>query len=181
MIGMTNNETLVILVNAEDRETGTMEKNEAHRRGMLHRAISVFITTTDHKWLLQKRAVDKYHSGGLLTNACCSHPMPGETELQAAHRRLKEEMGMACPLTELFHFIYREELDNEMTEHELDHVFWGVSDALPVIDPKEVEDYLHLGYSDLKADVDRNPENYTVWFRKIFEQVHEHISEHLKG
>jgi isopentenyl-diphosphate delta-isomerase len=156
-----------------------MEKSEAHMKGALHRAISVFITTSDQNWLLQRRAADKYHSGGLLTNTCCSHPFPGESNTAAASRRLQEEMGMQCHVKELFHFVYREELDNNMTEHELDHVFWGVSDDLPVINQAEVEEYLYISFPDLEADINRNPEKYTVWFRKIYKQVQEHIVEQV--
>lgn len=115
----------VILVNELDQETGLMEKMEAHEKGLLHRAFSVFIMNDQGDMLLQQRALDKYHSGGLWTNACCSHPLPGEAVEAAAHRRLSEEMGFDCPLRELFQFTYRTEFDNGLIEHEYDHVWTG--------------------------------------------------------
>ncbi|HEY0272948.1 MAG TPA: isopentenyl-diphosphate Delta-isomerase, partial [Chitinophaga sp.] len=115
----------VILVDEQDRQTGTMEKLEAHQRGLLHRAFSVFILNEHHEMLLQQRALHKYHSGGLWTNACCSHPLPGEAVEAAAHRRLGEELGIDCYLTHLFAFQYRTAFDNGLTEHEYDHVLLG--------------------------------------------------------
>src|SRR5690606_3613335 len=131
----------VILVDENDNETGTMQKMEAHQKALLHRAISVFICNSNGEWLLQKRALQKYHSNGLWTNTSCSHPFPGESNLDAANRRLFEEMGIKAGLTEIFTFIYKEQLDNELTEHELDHVFFGISDVEPEINPDEVDDW----------------------------------------
>jgi len=171
------NSDKVILVNEHDAETGTMEKMEAHRNGLLHRAISVFVVDSHGQWLLQRRAKNKYHSNSLWTNTCCSHPMPDETNEEAANRRLFQEMGLRCNLTELFHFIYKETLDNELTEHELDHVFYGVTDNLPGVNHEEVMDFRYIGYTDLAEDVKANPENYTVWFRLIMERVNKCINE----
>jgi isopentenyl-diphosphate delta-isomerase len=125
--------------------------------------------------LLQQRALDKYHSNGLWTNTCCSHPYPGETSLDAANRRLREEMGMEAELKEIFHFTYREKLDNELTEHELDHVFIGITDETPRINTREVVAWKYIDYSELKEDVNKNPQNYTVWFLKILERVNRNI------
>jgi len=163
---------LVILIDAQDNKIGLMEKIEAHKRALLHRAISVFLFNSNGDWLLQKRAINKYHSGGLWTNTCCTHPLPNETNLEAANRRLIQEMGMQSELHELFSFIYKETLDNELTEHEFDHVFIGVSDFLPRVNPKEVADYKYTSYNELIADIQANPDNYTVWFKRIVEKVH---------
>lgn len=166
----------VILVDDNDIELGSMEKIEAHQKSVLHRAISVFIVTHQGKWLLQRRALNKYHSCGLWTNACCSHPFPGETNLGAAHRRLKEEMGLKTDLKEIFHFTYREELDNNLTEYELDHVFLGFTDEKPTINKEEVEAWKYISYIDISDEINKNPENYTIWFRKIVARVNEQIN-----
>lgn len=165
----------VILVDNQDNELGRMEKMEVHRRALLHRAISVFILNSKGEWLLQRRAFDKYHSNGLWTNTCCSHPYPEETGIEAARRRLMEEMGLQADLDEIFWFIYKEPLDNELTEHELDHVFVGITDDKPAINPNEVSDWKYIGYDALKADIERNPEKYTVWFKMIVERVNASI------
>ncbi len=172
----------VILVNEDDEVMGAMAKMDAHRLGLLHRAISVFVSDSQGRWLLQRRAKNKYHSNSLWTNTCCSHPMPGEKTLDAAKRRLSEEMGLQCELTELFHFVYREPLDNELTEYELDHVFFGVTDCLPEINHEEVMEYKYLLYNELHKDMTENPENYTVWFRLIMERVNSSLKEvnHIK-
>jgi len=162
----------VILVDEQDNEVGLMEKIEAHKKALLHRAISVFIFNSNGDWLLQRRASNKYHSGGLWTNTCCTHPLPNETNLEAANRRLSQEMGMQSELLELFSFTYKEPLDNELTEYEFDHVFIGFSDFLPNINLKEVADYKYIHYKELDTDMHINPNDYTVWFRKIYEKVH---------
>lgn len=169
---MQNN---VILVNENDHAIGIMEKMLAHQEAKLHRAISVFICNTNGDWLLQRRAMHKYHSGGLWTNTCCSHPYPGESNVDAATRRLKEEMGMYSEVKELFSFIYKEKLDNELTEYEFDHVFIGVTDMFPTINEEEVAEYKYISFDLLKKDIDLNPQNYTVWFKKIYEEVYSHI------
>jgi isopentenyl-diphosphate Delta-isomerase len=131
--------------------------------------------------LVQRRALKKYHSGGLWTNACCTHPYPGESETNAANRRLMEEMGMACELKKLFRFIYFEPLDNELSEHELDHVFLGFSNQTPEINRDEVMEYKFISFNDLKNAVDTKPEEFTAWFKKIYERVFkdmEGIGEH---
>jgi isopentenyl-diphosphate Delta-isomerase len=170
-------EPLVVLVDKNDIQTGIARKMEAHRNALLHRAVSVFIFNSKGEWLLQRRALDKYHSNGLWTNTCCTHPLPGESASDAAVRRLGEEMGMNCHLHYLFSFIYKGKLDNELTEHELDLVFLGFSDDVPLINPSEVEDWEYVSWEDLKKDVSMNPSNYTFWFRKIYPAVYRHLNK----
>lgn len=162
----------VILVDKHDNETGTAEKMQAHREGLLHRAFSVFIFNDKGEMLLQQRAHGKYHSGGLWTNACCSHPRPNEETLEAAHRRLNEEMGISdVELTEAFNFIYFAELDDDLKEHEFDYVFIGKWNGIPVVNPEEVADYKWISPSSLLADVEVNPKAYTYWFKEVVERV----------
>lgn len=169
-------ETKVILVDKNDNETGFAGKTEAHEKALLHRAISVFVVNSSGEWLLQQRALTKYHSAGLWTNTCCSHPLPGETNTIAAYRRLKEEMGMEnCTLTRLFDFIYFEKLENGLTEHELDHVFLGFSDQVPQVNTDEVMNFRYITFDELKNDISKNQNSYTIWFRHIFERVQSHI------
>jgi len=167
----------VILVDENDRETGVMEKMDAHRKAILHRAVSVFIVNSKGEWLLQQRALGKYHSNGLWTNTCCSHPRPGESSLETAKRRLGEEMGMRAELSKIFHFIYKEPLDDELTEYELDHVFIGVSDKEPNINTNEVLNWKYITYDELKRDIKKHPEHYTVWFLKIADRVNQHLNK----
>jgi isopentenyl-diphosphate Delta-isomerase len=169
-------ETYVILVNTDDHEIGIMEKMEAHRKALLHRAISVFVFNPEGEWLLQRRAFDKYHSQGLWTNTCCSHPYPGESVKDAAKRRLLEEMGMVCDLDELFTFTYMEKLDEGLTEHEFDHVFFGTSERFPDVNNKEVMEWKYIGFNDLLEDIMLHPLKYTIWFRIIFEKVNHLIT-----
>ena len=160
----------VILVDEHDNETGSMEKMEAHRSGALHRAFSVLIFNGKGDLLIQKRSKAKYHSAGLWTNTCCSHPRPGEKIEHAAKRRLKEEMGMDV-LPVLSHkFIYKVNLGNGLTEHELDYVFFGVTEAAPVVNPTEVEDWKFISMDDLRNEMDKNPETFTHWFKIILKE-----------
>ncbi|UPK72774.1 isopentenyl-diphosphate Delta-isomerase [Chitinophaga filiformis] len=161
----------VILVNELDQETGLMEKMEAHEKGLLHRAFSVFILNDQGDMLLQQRALDKYHSGGLWTNACCSHPLPGETVEAAAHRRLSEEMGFDCPLRELFQFTYRTEFDNGLIEHEYDHVWAGTYNGAINPAPEEVHAYQYLSVNEIIRLMAEVPEQFTSWFRLAFPRV----------
>ena len=174
-------ETFVILVDENDAQIGLMEKMEAHKKALLHRAISVFITNSRGEWILQKRAHDKYHSKGLWTNTCCTHPLPGESEEETANRRLFEEMGLNCDLTKLFSFIYKEKLDDEMTEYEYDHVFIGISDNEPVINIFEVVDWKRISFNDLNLDIIENPYNYTFWFKEIYKNVNDHLLNSVKS
>lgn len=157
----------VILVDDRDVEIGTMEKLEAHRKGELHRAISVFVFNSKGELLLQRRAQQKYHSGGLWTNTCCSHPMPGEPSEKAAKRRLREEMGIDLSPEFSHKFIYKIDLDNDLIEHEYDHVFKAVYDGQPTVNKEEVEDWKYIDLNSLRADMDVNPDRYTHWFKLI--------------
>jgi isopentenyl-diphosphate delta-isomerase len=160
----------VILVDEKDQEIGLMEKMEAHQKGMLHRAFSVFVFNSKQEILLQQRALSKYHSGGLWTNTCCSHPRSGESIVEAANRRMLEEMGFSCNLAPVFSFIYKAELDNELSEHELDHVLIGFSDEIGTPNPDEVMDTKWVTLTDLELEVKENPENFTAWFRIIMNE-----------
>lgn len=155
----------VILVDEQDQQIGLMEKMEAHKKGLLHRAFSVFIFDDEGRMLIHQRADIKYHSGGLWTNACCSHPRDGETVLHAAQRRIDEELGIACDLEARFHFIYRAELDQGLTEHELDHVLIGVHNGPLSPDPEEVKDTRYLSFSELEEEMAAHPERFTEWFK----------------
>jgi isopentenyl-diphosphate Delta-isomerase len=157
----------VILVTADDKPIGTMEKIEAHKKGILHRAFSVLLFNSKGELLLQQRAKHKYHSAGLWTNTCCSHPLPGEEVENAARRRLMEEMGIDTRPTFAYKFIYRAQLENDLLEHELDHVFFGTFDGEPQINPNEVAAWKYVDIASLKADVQLHPENYTYWFKLI--------------
>ena len=163
-------EEFVVLVDEKDQELGVMEKHQAHVAGVLHRAFSVFVFNSNGELLLQQRAADKYHSPLLWTNTCCSHPRKNETYLEAAHRRLQEEMGFDCELEEKFHFIYKAQLGERLFEHELDHVFVGQYDGAISINPEEVEETKWISMEELKLDIKNNPENYTIWFRIIFDE-----------
>ncbi|GAB1415717.1 isopentenyl-diphosphate Delta-isomerase [Paludibacter sp.] len=162
----------VILVDSNDTVIGEMEKLEAHQKAQLHRAVSVFIFNSKGELLLQKRAESKYHSPGLWTNTACTHPRPNERNEDAAARRLDEEMGMnQIKLTKLFDFIYKENFENGLTEYEFDHVFVGYSDALPIPVPTEVGDFKYIDCERLFKKIQKNPDNYTVWFKKIVNRV----------
>ena len=173
-------EEYVILVDENDQEIGVMEKVEAHQKAALHRAFSVFLFNSKGKLLLQQRAFDKYHSPSLWTNTCCSHQKPGETTKVAANRRLKEEMGLESDLEELFTFIYKTPFDNGLTEHELDHVLVGISDAEPVINEEEVMDYLYTDIDVIDQNIKNNPDSYTTWFKICFPKVREYYNNELK-
>ncbi len=164
-------EEQVILVDENDTPVGEMEKMAAHEQGLLHRAFSVFIFNKRDEMLLQKRAASKYHSGELWTNTCCSHPRPGENVMDAAHRKLMQEMGFDCELKEIFHFTYRAELDKGLIEHEFDHVLFGTYENDPILNPEEAEDFAWVSMQQLANDIKQNPESYTVWFRICFEKV----------
>ncbi len=167
---MTEN---VILVDTNDNEIGTMPKQEAHLEGMLHRAFSIFIFNNDGELLLQQRALNKYHSAGKWTNTCCSHPRPGEATIAAAHRRLEEEMGMSAELQHAFSFTYQADLQDGLTENEYDHVFFGLSDNIPVINPEEVASYRYVNLRTLSMEMSEAPEDYTAWLKICFNRVME--------
>jgi isopentenyl-diphosphate delta-isomerase len=167
----------VILVDTNDTPVGQMEKLKAHLKGELHRALSVLVFNNDGEILLQQRAFSKYHTPGLWSNTCCSHPRPGEHSLEAATRRLQEEMGFTTPLIKSFDFIYKAHFDNGLIEHEFDHVFFGTFDGEPVINPEEANDFEWVKLNNLMEDMRSSPENYTVWFRIIMEKMAERFPE----
>lgn len=168
-------EEKVILVSKTDDQLGLMGKMEAHEKGVLHRAFSVFVFNKSGQLLLQQRALDKYHSPGLWTNTCCSHQREGESSIEAGKRRLKEEMGFNCDLEEQFWFIYKADFDNGLTEHELDHVMVGYYDEDPVINEQEVASFKWMSMKDVKDDISKNPENYSEWFKIIFKEYDERL------
>jgi isopentenyl-diphosphate delta-isomerase len=165
----------VVLVNEEDIEIGLMPKLEAHQLGLLHRAFSVFIFNSNGEMLLQRRAFGKYHSEGLWSNTCCSHPFPQEPADQGAARRLYEEMGITADLHFLYTFQYKVQLENGLTENELDHVFWGISDEVPTINTEEVSEFKYVKLNDITADLVNNPDDYTEWFKICFSAVSEQL------
>ena len=159
----------IILVDANGNDTGAMEKMEAHRVGRLHRAFSLFIFNNQRELLLQQRAGTKYHSGGLWSNTCCSHPAPGETVLQAAHRRLQEELNFDCELREVFSFTYRADVGNGLIEHELDHVLLGTYDGAFQPNPEEVQACKWIPMNELTSDISLDGDSYTNWLRLVIE------------
>ncbi|WP_153800840.1 isopentenyl-diphosphate Delta-isomerase [Foetidibacter luteolus] len=162
---------LVILVNEHDEELGAMEKMMAHEKAALHRAFSVFIFNSRGEMLLQQRAPEKYHSGGLWTNACCSHPRPGESIEAAAHRRLYEELGFKTPLDKIFEFTYRAVFDNGLTEYEFDHVFTGTHDGTVTPNNNEVSNYCYKPVEQIIQELQTQPHLYTAWFHIAFYKV----------
>lgn len=168
---------MVILVDNNDNQLGLMEKIEAHEKAILHRAFSVFILNDNNELLLQKRALSKYHSPGLWTNTCCSHPRNGESVINAGLRRLKEEMGFETEISSLLSFIYKAKFDNGLTEHEFDHVLVGRYNKNPSINKSEVCDWKWTDLDFLKKDVVINPDLYTVWFKIIFQQFYKNLNK----
>lgn len=165
----------VILVNLEDEQIGIMEKMEAHQLGLLHRAFSVFLFNDKGEMLLQRRAFSKYHSGGLWTNACCSHPRPNETIEQAATRRTFEELGCQPTLKIVHSFSYKAALDNGLTEHEFDHVLVGYYNGPMLLNPDEVTEVAYLPIDEIRQEIIDFPDKFTVWFKIIFEEVIKHV------
>ncbi len=168
-------EEQLIEVNQWDNEIGSIGKMEAHQNGVLHRAFSIFIFNTNNQLLLQKRNGKKYHSPGLWTNTCCSHPRYGEDLQNAIYRRLEEEMGFTCDLKEVFSFVYQVQFKDNLYENEYDHVFIGKyhGEVSPAKD--EVEDFKWVQISEVKSDIEHNPQNYTYWFKHILEKVESYI------
>lgn len=167
----------VILVDESDGPIGTMEKMEAHRKALLHRAFSIFIFNSKGEMLLQQRADAKYHSAGLWTNACCSHPLPGEETDVAALRRLKEELGFIAPIEKIFAFTYRSEFENGLTEFEFDHVFAGIYDDSIVPDKREVKDFCFKTINEIAASLLTHPRKYTTWFNIAFPAIKQWASK----
>ncbi len=166
----------VILVDQNDSPLGVAEKMLAHQQGLLHRAFSIFILNSQGQLLLQKRAIAKYHSGGLWTNSCCSHPRPDESIITAATRRLQEEMGFTCQLKEIFSFTYHSQLDRGLIEHEYDHVLLGKFNGEPTLNPLEAEAWKWIDIDNLKHELDAYPEIYTFWLKACFDKFFDYLS-----
>jgi isopentenyl-diphosphate delta-isomerase len=171
----------VILVDADDVEVGTAGKLDAHKRGLKHRAISVLVRNAKGDFLLQRRSPAKYHSGGLWTNSCCSHPLPGEPTADAARRRLAQEMGFSCAIAPLFIYQYNEPVPGGLIENELVHVFGGQHDGPIKPDPAEVGEWKWIAYPALTADIASRPDAYTVWFRHYVTKYGGQIAGWLAG
>jgi isopentenyl-diphosphate delta-isomerase len=171
-------EQLLVLVDEQDQAIGVMEKMEVHRKALLHRAFSVFLFNAKGEMLLQRRAIKKYHSGGLWTNTCCSHPYPDETPQAAGKRRVREELGFEAEVSPVFSFIYKAELDNELTEYEFDHVLIGQYDGAVHPNEDEVGDYCYKTMDDLRASLESHPLKYTAWFRIAFPMLEEYLNRH---
>tara|TARA_R110002126_G_scaffold78829_1_gene196064 strand:- start:16561 stop:17079 length:519 start_codon:yes stop_codon:yes gene_type:complete len=169
-------EELVVLVDENDKELGLMPKMEAHKKAVLHRAFSVFIFNKKGELMLQQRAAHKYHSPLLWTNTCCSHQRDRESNIEAGRRRLQEEMGFTTDLKEVFSFIYKVPFDNGLTEHELDHVMIGYFDEKPNLNKEEVEAYKWMTLEEVKHDINNNPTLYTAWFKIIFKESYEKLT-----
>ena len=167
----------LILVDEKDRQWGKLEKLMVHQLGLLHRAFSVFIFNSKGELLLQQRADDKYHSGGLWTNTCCSHPRFGEEISWAIERRLKEEMGMSCKTDFVFSFIYKTKFENGLTEHEFDHVYFGISDELPFPEKAEVQNWSYITLETLEREILYKPEKYTEWLKICLPNVKKQFQE----
>ncbi|MGB3345110.1 MAG: isopentenyl-diphosphate Delta-isomerase [Aequorivita sp.] len=169
-------EEQVILVNEKDEKVGLMPKQEAHEKGVLHRAFSVFIFNDKNELMLQQRAFHKYHTPGLWANTCCSHQRDGESSIEAGKRRLYEEMGFSTDLKETTTFIYKAAFDNGLTEHELDHILVGKYSGEPKINPEEVAAWKWMELEEVKNDIQKNPDIYTPWFKIIFDKFYKHLS-----
>jgi isopentenyl-diphosphate delta-isomerase len=169
----------VQLVDSSDQPTGAMEKLEAHKKGLLHRAISVLIFNSKGEMLLQRRALHKYHSPGLWTNTCCSHPYPNEDSKEAAERRLKEEMNIETSLNFVFKFTYNASFSNGLIENELDHVFIGYSDETPHLNTDEAVAFKWIDLIALRESIQNSPELYTVWFKIIINDYFDQIESQL--
>ncbi len=167
---MNVEQEFVVLVDEQDNELGVMEKLQAHQEGKLHRALSVFIFNSKKQLLLQRRAEGKYHSPGLWTNTCCSHPRQGEHVREAAKRRLQEEMGLSCPLHRVFTFVYHANMENGLIEHEFDHVYTGIADGLPKPNPDEVAQWRYISVDKLDEELRTAPETFTEWFKICYDK-----------
>ncbi|MEI2265237.1 isopentenyl-diphosphate Delta-isomerase [Erwinia sp. CGal63] len=161
----------VILVDGQDRAIGRMEKLEVHQKGLLHRAVTVYVFNSRHQLLLQKRASGKYHCGGLWSNTTCGHPYPDESTRDAAERRLYEEMGLSLTLSPMFELSYRLPLDNGLIEHEYGHVWFTLSDELPQPNPAEADDWRYASLAEIRQEIAEHPERFTPWFLLTFARI----------
>lgn len=167
----------VILVDHLDRPTGKMEKLEVHEKGLLHRAVTVYVFNSRQELLLQRRASDKYHCGGLWSNTCCGHPYPHESTRDAAERRLREEMGMVVTLTPVFELSYNLKLSNGLTEHEYGHVFFAVCDSLPQLNPQEADAFDYRPMALIEEQMQQQPEQFTPWFLHTFRRIPDYLEQ----
>lgn len=165
----------IAIIDNLDNITGYLEKSEVHEKGILHRAFSIFIFNNKWELLIQKRTKEKYHSGGLWTNSCCSHQKEKESIIEAAHRRMKEEIGIECPLRKVFSFKYSVKFDNGLKENEIDYVFLGISNKTPLLNKDEAEDFKWVKLNELKKDIKTNPSKYTYWFKKALPKINKEI------
>ena len=172
---MQKKEDYVVLVDEEDNPIGEMEKMEAHEKALLHRAFSIFVFNRKGEMLLQRRALTKYHSGGLWTNTCCSHPRPKESVQEAAHRRLGEEMGFDCELEVKFSFVYKVDFDNGLAEHEFDHVLLGEYEGRVVPNRDEVHETKYMSLPELRNEIKNNSSQFTFWFLIAFEELEKYL------
>ena len=166
----------VVLVDEQDNELGTMEKIEAHEKAVLHRAFSVLLFNDQNELMLQQRAMDKYHCPGMWTNTCCSHQRTGESTMDAANRRLMEEMGISAHLQHRFHFVYRAPFDNGLTEHELDHVLTGTYNGEPNLNPDEASGWRWMSVPAILTDMQERPDVYTPWFKIILQEYQNRLN-----
>lgn len=169
----------VILIDDSDQPIGKMEKLEAHQKGLLHRAVTIYVFNQQHELMLQQRATHKYHCGGQWSNTCCGHPSPGESSQDAAERRLEEEMGLRLPLHKLTEIRYNLEVTDGLIEHELGHIYIGYSDALPQLNPEEADDYRFSCLAATQAEMDRYPQRFTPWFRNSLPRLIKLLNDHL--
>ena len=176
-----NIEDQLILVDENDKRWGKLEKSLVHELGLLHRAFSIFILNNKGELLIQQRADEKYHSPGLWTNTCCSHPRFNEEMVDAIERRLKEEMGMKCKTEFAFSFIYKVKFENGLTEYEYDHVYIGISDELPIPEKSEVKNWKYINLSELSSDILNHPENYTEWLKICLPKANELLTSTFKN
>lgn len=172
---------LLILVDTNDREIGVSDKLSVHQKGELHRAFSVFIFNDKGELLLQQRANDKYHSPALWSNSCCSHPRLGETTLDAANRRLHEEMGMHCELKFAFSFIYNVKFDNGLIEHEFDHIYFGKSNEPPKLNEDEAQDWKYMTMEKLQQELKYQPSLYTAWLKISLPLLMDYLNKNQKN
>ena len=168
----------VILVDENNNQIGLEEKILAHKKNLLHRAFSIFIFNDSFEILLQKRAPNKYHSGNLWTNTCCSHPLENLSLVESAKKRLIEEMGIKANLNEVFSFIYQAKFGNGLSEYEYDHVLFGISNNQPILNPNEAIDYKWIKISDLKAQIEKNPGNFTVWLQIMINNYFKYFEDY---
>ena len=167
----------VILVNKNDKKIGLMPKMEAHKKGALHRAFSVFIFNNKNELMIQKRNINKYHSPGLWTNTCCSHQKDGESNISAGKRRLLEEMGFCVELNEIGSFIYNVGVDNGLVEHELDYILVGKYNGNVKINSDEVDNWKWMSLDNIKDDVRKRSKNYTEWFKIIMDNYYTQLKK----